>query len=384
MSTSLVPGDARHLNDMEFRQMCREFSKREIGPRWEEAEKQSRFPRELYERAAEANLFGVSAPEHIGGAGLGCMHEIICIEEAARINPTLAALFLVQNLTISMLASLGSEDHLEIARRCINGDCLLGFAVTEPDAGNDLNVKTSAVHEGSDWALNGTKALITLGKEADVLVLLAQTDSSQGKKGMRFFAVDTNSEGLITRHIPTHSHRSMPLHTITLDNVRVPESRKIEATFNDIMATVSRERIMMASRWLGHMQNALDWASYYAKVRQQFGRSIGANQSIAFQLAQARVDIEATRQMTYNVARQWDSGVSIRDLIIDVCSTKLFASQAVVRVTQVALHVAGGWGITEEFPVMQMLLDGLAAPVTVGSDEIQLRQIARQMGLPCD
>ncbi|TAK65718.1 MAG: acyl-CoA dehydrogenase, partial [Betaproteobacteria bacterium] len=151
-----------------------------------------------------------------------------------------------------------------------------------------------------------------------------------------------------------------------------------------IMAGFNRERVMVCARWLGHMQTALAWALDYAKVRQQFGKPIGANQSIAFQLAQSHVDVEASRLYTYHAASRWDSGSPIQDIILDISSAKLFVTQAVYRVTQAALHIGGGWGITEELPVMRMALDALVAPVTVGAYEIQLRVIAKQLGLPCD
>jgi len=132
------------------------------------------------------------------------------------------------------------------------------------------------------------------------------------------------------------------------------------------------------------MQTALAWAMDYARVRQQFGKPIGANQSIAFKLAQGHVDVEASRHLTYHAAARWDSGAPVKDIILDVSSAKLFVTQAVYRVTQDALHIGGGWGITEELPAMRMALDALVAPVTVGSYEIQLRVIAKQLGLPCD
>jgi alkylation response protein AidB-like acyl-CoA dehydrogenase len=132
------------------------------------------------------------------------------------------------------------------------------------------------------------------------------------------------------------------------------------------------------------MQTALAWAVEYARTRRQFGRPIGANQSIAFSLAQAHADIEAVRHLTYHAAARWDAGAPLDQVILDVSTAKLLATQAVVRVTQTALHVGGGWGLTEELPVMRLALDALVAPVTVGSWEIQLRAIARRIGLPCD
>lgn len=369
----------------EFRAMCRKFAEKEIAPRWQAADREKTFPRDFYVTAAKAGLIGIAAPESLGGSDLGCTEEAILMEEASRCNPNLAVAILVQNVASSILYDFGSEAQKEIVRRNIAGECLLALAVTEPEAGNDIqNIKTSARREGNDWVLSGMKSFITLGADADVLVLLAQTDPTRGRRGMQFFAVDRRSEGLIASQISTYVNRPAPTYRITLNDVRVPDSRRIDAGFREIMWGFNRERIMVAARWLGHMQRALAWAVDYAKIRQQFKRPIGANQSIAFQLAQCHVDVEATRHMTYHAARRWDSGDPVSDIILDVSAAKLFATQAVVRVTQTALHVGGGWGLTEELPIMRMALDALVAPVTVGSYEIQLRAIAREMGLPCD
>ena len=374
----------QQITEAEYRQLCKTFAEREIAPRWEDAARRCEFPREVYTQAARAGLIGITAPEELGGAALGLTHEVIATEELCRADASLGVLPLVQNIANALLYNHGNEVHRDIARRNIAGECLLGMAVTEPDAGNDINVKMTAVRDGDDWVLNGTKALITLGGEADVMVLAAQTDPSQGRKGMRFFAVDRGTPGYATQRIPSYAHRSMPLYTVTLTDVVVPESRRVESTFYETMREVNRERVMMGARWLGHMQHALEWAVEYANMREAFGRPIGANQSIAFSLAQSRVEIEATRQLTYHVAREWDAGRPMRELVLDICSAKLFACQAVVRVTQRALHVAGGWGVTEGLPVMPLAIEAFAAAGAVGSDEIQLQQIARQMGLPCD
>ncbi len=231
--------------------------------------------------------------------------------------------------------------------------------------------------------LNGIKSFITLAGEADILVLLAQADRSEGRSGMSFFAVDRASPGIQVSPIDTYVNRPAPTYRVHLDDAFVPESRRVPAGFRHIMAGFNRERILVAARWLGHMQHALGWATEYAKTRQQFGGPIGSNQAIAFPLAQGRVDVEAARLLTYNAADRWDSGCPIEELILEVSAAKLFVTQAVVRITQAALHVGGGWGLTSELPIMRMALDALVAPVTVGSFEIQQRAIARQMGLPC-
>ena len=368
-----------------FRDMCRKFAKAEMGPRWQQADRESKFPMELYHVAAKAGLIGLHAPESLGGADLGTTEEVIAVEEYAKVNPNFAIMPVIQGVAGGLLWDFGNEGHHQIARANNAGECLLAIAVTEPEAGSDVqNVKTSARRDGDDWILNGIKSFITLGGDCDVMMVLAQTDPSKGRHGMQFFAVDRRSPGITTPQIKTYANRPMPTYRVMFDEVRVPDARRLDAGFGAIMAGFNRERVMVCARWLGHMQTAYAWALEYAKTRQQFGRPIGANQSIAFQLAQSHVDVEASRLYTYHAASRWDSGLPIQDIITDVSSAKLFVTQAVYRVTQIALHIGGGWGITEELPVMRMALDALVAPVTVGAYEIQLRVIAKQLGLPVD
>lgn len=369
-----------------FRDMCRKFSAKEINPRWRQADEDCKFPIELYQAACKAGLIGIQAPETIGGSGLGVTEEAIFVEEQAKVNPNLGVTMTVmQSVAGSLLWDYGSEEHHALAKANCAGQCLLALAVTEPEAGSDVQgIRTTAKRDGDEWVLDGLKAFITLGGDCDVLMVLARTDPSKGRQGMHFFAVDRLSPGVQTSQIKTYVNKSTPTYRVAFDNVRVPESRRLDVGFGAIMAGFNKERVLIAARWLGHMQTVLAWALDYAKVRQQFGKPIGANQSIAFQLAQCHVDVEASRLYTYHAAGRWDSGAPIKNIVLDVSSAKLFVTQAIYRVTQIALHIGGGWAVTEELPVMRMALDALVAPVTVGSYEIQLRVIAKELGLPCD
>lgn len=377
---------ARPLNSVDrsaFRDMCKAFAEREIGARWRQADEEKQFPREFYVAAARAGLIGITASEDVGGAALGAYEEAIAMEECAKVNPNLAVSLLVQNVAGSILYEYGAPQHRELARRNIAGDCLVAITITEPEAGNDIqNVSTRATRDGDHWVLDGIKSFITLGGDADILVTLAQTDPSKGRHGMRFFAVERTTPGVETSKIDTYVNRPAPTFRVTFNQARIPATAQLNAGFAEIMAGFNRERIMVAARWLGHMQTSLDWAIEYASTRRQFGRPIGANQSIAFALAQAHVDVEAARRLTYHAAERWDSGAPLEDVILDVSTAKLHSTQAVVRVTQTVLHTAGGWGLTSELPAMRWAMDALVAPVTVGSVEIQQRAIARQLGLP--
>lgn len=376
---------SNEVDRVAFRDMCKAFADHEIRPRWEKADADKQFPMDFYRAAARAGLIGITATEEVGGAALGAYEEAIALEELAKANPNLAVSVLVQNVAGSILYEYGDAHHREIARRNIAGECLVAITITEPEAGNDIqNVSTSATRDGDEWVLDGIKSFITLGGDADILVTLAQTDPKAGRHGMRFFAIERNTPGVQTSQIDTYVNRPAPTYRVMFNQARVPASCMLNAGFAEIMAGFNRERIMVAARWLGHMQTALEWGLEYARTRRQFGRAIGSNQSIAFALAQAHLDIEAARRLTYYAAERWDSGVPLQDVILDISTAKLHCTQAVVRVTQTVLHVAGGWGLTSELPAMRWALDALVAPVTVGSVEIQQRAIAKQLGLPVD
>lgn len=376
---------AETVDDVAFRDMCRKFAAAEVAPRWEQADRDSHYPIDFYHAAARAGLIGMTAPTALGGAGLGVHETVVFMEEGSKINPNLPVSVLIQEIAGGLLADFGQGELHDIVRRNIAGDCLLALAVTEPEAGSDIqNVKCSARRDGDDWIIDGQKAFISLAGYAEVLVVLAQTDPSKGRHGMSFFAVDRKAAGVTMRQLATYANRPVPTYVVDFKDVRVPAERQLSGGFREIMAGFNRERLLVAARWLGHMQHAMEWAREYAQTRHQFGKPIGSNQSIAFMLAQGHVDVEATRSLTYAATRRWDSGVAINDIILEVSTAKLFATQAVYRITQNALHIGGGWGLTEDLPVMRMALDALVAPVTVGSYEIQLRVIARQLGLPCD
>ncbi|MGE8318510.1 MAG: acyl-CoA dehydrogenase family protein [Comamonas sp.] len=368
-----------------FRDMCRAFAQKEIAPRWAQADATKTFPRDFYVAAARAGLIGITASEDIGGSGLGAYEEAIAMEEMSKVNPNLAVSVLVQNVAGSILYEHGGPAHRELARRMIAGEHMVAITITEPEAGNDIqNVRTRATRDGDGWVIDGLKSFITLGGVADTLVTLAQTDPAQGRHGMRFFAIPRETAGIQTSQIDTYVNRPAPTYRVAFNQVRVADEARLDAGFAAIMAGFNRERIMVCARWLGHMESALQWALDYARTRQQFGRAIGANQSIAFALAQAHADVEASRTLTYKAAERWDAGAPFDEVILDVSTAKLFVTQAVTRVTQTALHVGGGWGLTSELPVMRMAMDALVAPVTVGSVEIQQRAVARQLGLPVD
>lgn len=370
----------------DMRKVASEFARREIEPRWREADEQAAFPLELLSLAHEQGLMGIAAPPDLGGMGLGAIEEVIFMEEIAKVNPNLAiGLILQGSLAPSILWNFATEEQKqEFVPPVLRGEKVLAMAITEPNAGSDVaGLRTTARREDQDtWVISGEKCFITLGEYAQQALILARTDEAEGIDGMRFFVVDVDSPGFTVRKMNMWANRPAPTSQLFLQNVSVPESRRLDAGFREIMATFNKERILVAARWLGHSQHAFSWAMEYATSREQFGKRIGDFQSIAFQFADSYTAIEAVRWQTYRAAWLWDEGTPIKDLMLDVSVAKLLATQTAERVSQMALHIGGGWGLVkDELPVARMAIDAFIAPVTVGSYEIQKRIIARKLGL---
>lgn len=369
-----------------FRELCRDFAKREIEPLAKAADDEAEFPVGLLKRAAGAGLLGLAAPVELGGGGAGAVEEVIFAEECAKVDPNLAVALIVEGcLAPSLLWNFGTEEQRQAyVVPVLAGEKVLALAVTEPNAGSDVAAaKTAAVRADADtWVLSGEKCFISLATYASHLVVLAQTDPTQGIDGMRFFVVDTSSPGVEITKMDMWANRGAPTTQVFLHDVEVPEGNRIDAGFRSVMEMFNKERILVAARWLGHAQHAFEWALSYATTREQFGKRIGDFQSVAFQLADAKVDIESARWLVYHAAWKWDQGVPVKDLVMDASACKLHATQMVHRVTQLALHIGGGWALVkDELPAAQMAIDAFIAPVTVGSWEIQKRIIARQLGL---
>jgi alkylation response protein AidB-like acyl-CoA dehydrogenase len=221
---TLARSTPSHTVDREaFRDMCKHFARKEVAPRWEQADREKIFPRDFYVACAHAGLIGITADESIGGSGLGAYEEAIAMEELSLVNPNLAVSVLVQNVAGSILYEYGTAAQKEIARRVIQGECMVAITVTEPEAGNDIqNIQTNARLEGDTWILDGIKSFITLAASADVLITLAQTDAALGRKGMQFFAVPRTTPGVVVTPIETYVNRPAPTYRVTFTQARIP------------------------------------------------------------------------------------------------------------------------------------------------------------------
>lgn len=368
-----------------FRAACQEFAEREIAPRWKEADDQAHFPTELTAAAASAGLLGVSIPERHGGQGAGVLEEAILYEECAQANSNLAAGLMLQgSLLPGIITGSGTQDQVtRYATPTLAGEQILALAVTEPQAGSDVAaVRTTAREKDGGWVLNGEKCFITLGHQADALVTLAVVDRDRGIDGMNLFIVDVPASGVSVRKMEMLANRPIPTSQVFFDEAFVQASNRIDAGFREVMQVFDKERILVAARWIGHAQQALDWALEYSKSRQQFGKRIGDFQSIGFGLADAATALDAARLLVYRAAWSWDSAKPPKAVAFAASQAKLAATRVVRDISDLALHIGGGWAlVADELPIAKIAIDSWVAPVAGGSWEIQRRIIARHLGL---
>lgn len=369
----------------ELRGLCRTFAEREITPRWRHADEHAQFPRELLAAAAAAGLLGLAVSSELGGAGLGVSEDAILAEETARSNTNLSAALMLQGALLPGLLADFAEPELarEHVPRVLAGDEILALAVTEPNAGSDVSaVQTTASADGRDWVINGEKCFITLGADADNLLVLARVDSPSGTDPMAVFVVPANAPGLAIRRMSMIASRPIPTAALYFDDVRIPGDARLRAGFREVLNVFNKERIIVAARWVGHAAAMFEWALTYAKSREQFGKRIGDFQSIAFGFADCATDIEAARLLVQRAAWSWDNGQPRAEVAAAASYAKLSATRTVKSVGDFALHVGGGWAlVSDELPIGKMVVDSWVAPVAGGSFEIQRRIIARQLGL---
>lgn len=360
--------------------MVREFAEAEVAPFAAENDRQHRFPEELLPKLAELNLLGVPFPEEYGGAGADNVSYAIVIEELSRVDASVGVI-------VSAHTSLGTwpiyqfgtqEQKDKYLRKLLTGEMLGAFALTEPGAGTDAAAgRTTAVLEGNEWVLNGSKIFITNGGYADVYVVTAMTDSSKGTKGISAFIVDKNSPGFSVgekeHKMGIKASSTTPLY---FSNCRIPQGNllgKPGEGFKIAMQTLDGGRIGIAAQALGIAQGAFVAAINYSKERVQFGKPISAQQAIQWMIADMAVEIDASRLLVYRAAWNKDNGLPYSK---EAAMAKVFAAETSSRVASRAIQIHGGYGYTENYPVERAYRDAKITELYEGTSEVQRMVIA--------
>ena len=360
-----------------IRGTVREFAESEIGPSAAQRDEEERFDRSLmFDSLAELGLTGIVFPEEYGGAGADYLSYAIAVEELSRVCAS-------TGVTLSAHLSLGANpiylfgtesQKQQFLVPLATGEKMGAFGLTEPSAGSDAgSTKTTAVRDGDDWLLNGSKIFITNGGEAEIYVVLARTDKDAKKHhGISAFIVEKGTEGFsFGKKEQKLGIRSSPTMEIVFENCRIPADNllgEVGQGFKVAMKTLDGGRIGIGSQAIGIAQGALEQAVAYAKERKQFDKPIAAFQGISFQLADMATQIEAARLMVYNAAYRASAGLSYSQAS---AMAKLMASETAMKVSTQAVQILGGYGYSREFPVERMMRDAKITEIYEGTSEIQ-------------
>ena len=367
-----------------LREMVRAFARREVAPRARMIDREERFPRESWDRAAELGLLGVAAPEEFGGSGLGLVERCIVGEELAAVCVSTAATILHQaDLVIPRIGRHGSDRQ---RARWLPGLCdgsIVGcLAMTEPGAGSDImSMQCRAERTADGWRLNGSKTFITSAPVADLALVYARTGPASSRE-LGLFAVETDRPGLMRgKTFHKMGWRGSPTGELVLDDCVVPDENLIGAPGAGraiMFAGLNSERIVMAAECVGLAQGALDVALAYARERRQFGRPIASFQLIQGKLATMYTEIEACRALVAHCAAAADAGTET-ELTLPSSACKLFGAEVAMRATTEAVQILGGYGYTDEFPVERFMRDAKLMQIGGGTSEIQQHIIAREL-----
>ena len=357
------------------RQMVRDFAVNEVKPIAAEIDVTERFPIENVKKMGELGMMGIPFPTEFGGAGGDVLSYILAVEELSKVCATTGVILSAHtSLCASLINENGTPEQKEkYLRDLCTGNKIGAFGLTEPGAGTDAaGQQTTAVLDGDNYILNGSKIFITNGGVADTFIVFAMTDKSKGTKGISAFIVEKGFPGFsIGKKEDKLGIRASSTTELIFENCVVPKENLIGREgkgFGIAMKTLDGGRIGIAAQALGIAEGALDEAIKYMKERKQFGRPIAAFQGLQWMVAEMSTKIEAARFLVYKAAWLKDNK---QPYSIDAARAKLYAAEVAMEVTTKAVQLFGGYGYTKEYPVERMMRDAKITEIYEGTSEVQ-------------
>ena len=368
---------------MLLRRTVREFAEAEIRPHVMEWDEAQQFPPALVGRLASLGLMGIQFPEEYGGAGMTALDYCICIEELARVCPSIALSVAAHNgLCSGHLFMFGSEaQKRQYVVPLAEGRMLGAWALTEAGAGSDAaGMRTVARRDGDSWILDGSKQFITHGATGGVMVVMAVTDRAKGHRGISAFVVEQGTPGMRAGKKENKlGMRASETSEVIFDGCRLPAGALVGDEgqgFINTLQVLDAGRIGIAALSVGLAQGAYEAARGYAKERRQFGQAIGTFQAVQWKLADNACRIEAARLLTYRAAWMKDQGQRTTK---ESSIAKLYASEIAVRAADDAVQIFGGYGFVKDYPAEKYFRDVKLTTIGEGTSEIQRLVIARQL-----
>jgi alkylation response protein AidB-like acyl-CoA dehydrogenase len=376
--------DFRLSDEQEIlRRTVREFADAEIRPHVMEWDEAQAFSLDLVPKLAALGLTGIQFSEEYGGAGMSGVDYCICIEEIARVCPSVALSVAAHNgLCTSHIALFGTAaQKQQFLPRLVRGEVLGAWGLTEASAGSDAaGMRTTARRQGECWVINGAKTFITHGRIGGVMVVIAVTDRAKGNRGISAFVVEQGTPGMTPGKKENKlGMRASDTSEVIFQDCRIPETQLLGEEgqgFINTLQVLDAGRIGIAALSVGLAQGAYEAARDYAKERRQFSQPIAAFQAIQWKLADSATRIEAARLLTYRAAHLKDRGIRMTR---EASMAKLYASETAVKAADDCVQIHGGYGFVKDYPAEKYFRDVKLLTIGEGTSEIQRLVIARQL-----
>jgi short-chain 2-methylacyl-CoA dehydrogenase len=363
-----------------FRDSVREFSEAQIGPLVHQMDVEGKFDRDLIRQFFDMHLMGIEIPEKFGGAGSSFFMSVLAVEELSRVDASAGVVVDVQNTLVNnAIMGWGNEDQKSRYLPQLSSEKLGAYALSEAGSGSDaFSLQTKAELSGGHYTLNGQKLWITNALEADIFILFATVDRSQGYKGITAFLVERNFPGFsVGKKEDKLGIRASSTCELILDNCAVPRENvlgEVGKGYKVSIETLNEGRIGIAAQMIGLAGGALDYGVQYAKQREQFGQPISKFQAVQFQIAELATQLEAARLLTYNAARMKDAGTPF---VKEAAMAKYFGSQVAEKITSQVVEIFGGYGYTKDYPAEKYFRDSKIGKIYEGTSFMQLQTIAK-------
>ena len=366
----------RELRYELFSDLIKEFALNEVKPLAKEVDEEEKFPQETVKKMAECGLMGINVPTEFGGAGGDMKMYISAVEELSKVCATTGVVLSAHtSLCVSPILEFGTlAQKSQYVPKLASGEWLGAFGLTEPNAGTDASYQqTTAAKVEGGYVLNGTKIFITNAGYANVYIIFAMTDKSQGTRGITAFIVESTFEGFkVGKKEAKMGIRGSSTCELIFTNCFVPECNvlgKIGEGFKIAMKTLDGGRIGIAAQALGIAEGALDETVAYVKERKQFGRPIAAFQNTQFVLAYLKTKVEAAKLLVYQAADKKQN--KAKDVSVAAAMAKLYAAEVAMEVTTKCVQLHGGYGYTRDYPVERMMRDAKITEIYEGTSEVQ-------------
>ncbi len=370
-------------NQRMISEMVMDLGKREIEPYKMEWDENQTLPVELFKNMGELGLMGVLIPEEYNGSGFGYLEYITAIKELAKIDGSVGLSMAAHNsLCAGHILQFANEDQKKrYLPKLATCEHLGGWALTEPNTGSDAGaMETTAKWDGNEWVINGAKNWTTHGKSGDVIVLMARTGEKNESANTTAFIIEKGAEGFQPgRKENKLGMRASETTELNFDECRVSDANRIGEVgdgFRQAMKVLDGGRISIAALSIGIATGAYEAALQYSQERNQFGRSIGDFQGIAFKLADMKTEIDASELLTLQAGQQKNAGNKTTKLS---SMAKYYASETAVSVSTDAVQIFGGYGYTKDYPVEKHYRDSKLCTIGEGTSEIQKMVISREL-----